>query len=44
MLEIFHAVGILPSFKLLLKRLLRDDDMYGAQYISNAAGILSGPF
>ena len=42
-LETFHSAGTLPEVKLLLKRSARDEEMYGAQHLSNFAGILSGP-
>ena len=43
MLKIFHSTGILPELKLLLKRSLSDEDIQGAQHLTNVAGILSGP-
>ena len=38
----FSCSRYLSKFKLLLKRLLRDDDIYRAQYFVTTAGILSG--
>ena len=42
-LEIFHSAGILPVVKLLLKRQLSDEEICGAQHLSNLAETPSGP-